>query len=84
MTYRYKMASAVKIGDILHVDDERYVGDKNYPEVVLHREKTAYALRVTCIEQDEKNLSCLLFIDRATGRVIRCDRGSRVRLATLI
>jgi len=83
MKYRYKMAHAVKIGDVLHIDDYRMVEDKSHPEVAPRREKTAYSLHVTCIEQDEENPGCLLFIDRSMGRIIKYDKDSRVRLATL-
>jgi hypothetical protein len=83
MKYRYKMAHTVKIGDVLHIDDERYVSDENHPEVAPHREKIAYSLRVTCIKQDDENPGCLLFIDRSTGSIIKYNKMGRVRLANM-
>jgi hypothetical protein len=83
MKYQYKMAHSIKIGDVLHINDYRMVEDKNHPEVAPRREKTAYTLHVTCIEQDEENPGCLLFIDRSTGCIVRHGKDSRVRLANM-
>jgi hypothetical protein len=85
MKYRYKLARSIKIGDVLHVETEQIISDKDHPEVAPHLVKIPQALFVSSIEAEDDGMTeHRVFIDRATGLVVRARPDSRLRLANLI
>jgi hypothetical protein len=76
--YRYKLARAVTIGDVLYLEDEVFQRDSRIPTMKPCRVKMPVALVVTTIEKGENDT--LRFLDRDTGRIAEARPDKRLRL----
>lgn len=87
MRYKYKLARAVKIGDLLYIETISYEKDPRHMNMEAVEVKHPTALKVTVIEQDvddkNKPTGKLLFIDRESGCMLCASPESRLRMVVL-
>lgn len=84
LTYRYKSARAVKIGDVLYYEVEELVRDPDHPELPGQPVKAPRALVVTSIErsrdENQRAIDGLSFFDDKTGARLQARPDERLRL----